>query len=718
MSTSESIGPWDPVSSQELRVASSVLPTTGSVPTVNLPTPGVGLGVVRDPGGLPFTQQLDPVAFGQALALEATKLFSAPPHSDSEAASTLVSPDRTAVLSNPLLSFRGLPGIVGLTSFTQPSNPGALSGINTPTIPDAVPSATREPIPGSPDLVSVSPVSPGSMSPGSVSPGPSTPSASSPSSLSPGSLSPNRVSLGGHPTPQASELPTVGEPTTGSRDPARRREASGLRDQPSGTSVVNPFSVGPNLDALDTFSVETSLPWLTDLPDKSLVRSPFDDSTPVGATPATSISALDLNVPAGLQTDVPLSFPLAGLFDPYSIRGEFPILQERVNGRPLVWLDNAATTQKPREVIQRISTFYERENSNIHRAAHTLAARSTDAYEKARETVRRFIGAPSVDTIIFVRGATEGVNLVAQTFGRQHVKAGDEILITWLEHHANIVPWQQLCAATGAHLRVAPVDDRGQVILEEYERLLSPKTRLVAFTQVSNALGTITPAREMIDIAHRYGARVLLDGAQGISHMPVNVQALDCDFYVFSGHKVFAPTGIGVVYGKQELLDSLPPWQGGGNMIQDVTHERTLFHKAPARFEAGTGNIADAVGLGAALEWLSRVGVYNVQRYEHELLEYATCELLTVPGLRLIGTAAEKAGVLSFTLEGQKTESVGGLLDKEGIAVRSGHHCAQPILRRFGVEATVRASLAPYNTREDIDALVSALYKLQRGQNS
>jgi cysteine desulfurase/selenocysteine lyase len=296
------------------------------------------------------------------------------------------------------------------------------------------------------------------------------------------------------------------------------------------------------------------------------------------------------------------------------------------------------------------------------------------------------------------------------------VGPGDEIVISWLEHHANIVPWQQLCAEKGAKLRVAPVDDRGAILLEEYEKLLGPKTRLVSFTQVSNALGTITPAREMIAMAHRHGALVLLDGAQSVSHMPVDVQSLGCDFFTFSGHKVFGPTGIGVVFGRAELLDAMPPWQGGGNMIQDVTFERSTFQPAPARFEAGTGNIADAVGLGAALDWLSRVGVERVERYEHELLEYATARLATVPGLKLIGTAPAKAGVLSFVLDGQKTEEVGGLLDQEGIAVRSGHHCAQPILRRFGLEATVRASLAPYNTFEDIDTLVAALQRLQVGR--
>src|ERR1700677_2821136 len=398
------------------------------------------------------------------------------------------------------------------------------------------------------------------------------------------------------------------------------------------------------------------------------------------------------------------------------IRRDFPILETRVHGRPLVWLDNAATTQKPNAVIDRISDFYRHENSNIHRAAHELAARATDAYEGAREKSRRFINASSTREIIFVRGTTEGINLIAQAWGRRNVREGDEIVITALEHHANIVPWQMLCSEKGARLRVAPVNDRGEIILEEYEKLLGPRTKIVSLSQVSNALGTITPAREMIEIAHRYGARVLVDGAQAVSHMPVDVQTLHCDFYVFSGHKVFGPTGIGVVYGKLDVLDAMPPWQGGGNMIADVTFEKTTYQPSPARFEAGTGNIADAVGLGAAIDYVSEIGMENVAAYEHELLNYGTAKLLTVPGLRLIGTAREKASVMSFVLDDVRTEDVGVALNQEGIAVRSGHHCAQPTLRRMGVESTVRPSLAFYNTCEDVDALVDALLRLQAGR--
>jgi cysteine desulfurase/selenocysteine lyase len=411
----------------------------------------------------------------------------------------------------------------------------------------------------------------------------------------------------------------------------------------------------------------------------------------------------------------PQAHPLPGqAFDVQAVRRDFPILGETVNGRPLVWLDNAATTQKPQFVIDRLAYFYAHENSNIHRAAHELAARATDAYEAARDTVRRFLNAGSANEIVFVRGTTEGINLVAQSWGRQNLKAGDEILITWLEHHANIVPWQQLAAQTGAVLKVAPVNDLGEVRLEEYEKLLGSKTKLVSFTQVSNALGTVTPAAQMTRMAHAWGAKVLVDGAQSVSHLRADVQALDCDWFVFSGHKVFGPTGIGAVYGKEGLLNATDPWQGGGNMIRDVTFEKTLYHDAPARFEAGTGNIADAVGLGAALEYVERLGIENIARHEHDLLTHGTRLLEEIPGVRLIGKAAEKAGVLSFVLAGYNTEEVGAALNKEGIAVRSGHHCAQPILRRFGLEATVRPSLALYNTHADLDALAAAVWKLRR----
>ncbi|CCH92731.1 putative cysteine desulfurase 1 [Microcystis aeruginosa PCC 9432] len=400
-------------------------------------------------------------------------------------------------------------------------------------------------------------------------------------------------------------------------------------------------------------------------------------------------------------------------FDVHTVRLDFPILQERVNGKPLIWFDNAATTQKPQAVIDRLVHFYSHENSNVHRAAHELAARSTDAYEAARETVRRFLNASSANEIIFVRGTTEGINLVAKSWGQQTLQAGDEIVLTHLEHHANIVPWQQLAAQTGAKLRVVPVDDHGQILLAEYQQLLNSRTKLVAFSHVSNALGTITPAKQIIDLAHRVGAKVLLDGAQSVSHIPIDVQQLGCDWFVFSGHKVFGPTGIGVLYSQEDLLNATVPWQSGGNMIVDVTFERTVYQAAPTRFEAGTGNIADAVGLGTALDYVQQIGLTTIANYEHELLEYATAGLTTIPGLRLIGTAADKAGVLSFVLEGFDVEVIGQALNREGIAVRAGHHCAQPILRRFGLEATVRPSLAFYNTKAEVDALVAALERLQ-----
>ncbi|MDR3365027.1 MAG: cysteine desulfurase [Clostridiales Family XIII bacterium] len=397
------------------------------------------------------------------------------------------------------------------------------------------------------------------------------------------------------------------------------------------------------------------------------------------------------------------------------IRADFPILSEKVDGgKPLVWLDNAATTQRPKAVIDRLSYYYEHENSNVHRGAHTLAARSTDAYEGARQKVADFIGAPSADNIVFVRGTTEGINLAAQSYVKPLLAPGDEIVLTVLEHHANIVPWQMVAAETGAALKVAPVNERGELLVSEYAKLFTSRTRFASFAHVSNALGTVAPASELISIAHGFGVRTLVDGAQSVSHMPVNVAALDADFFVFSGHKVFGPTGIGVVYGKKELLDAAKPYQGGGNMIADVTFGRTLYHDAPQKFEAGTGNIADAVGLGAAIDYVTKIGIANIAAWEHELLAYATAELGKVKGLRPVGTARDKASVLSFVLDGYSVEEVGQRLSHEGIAVRAGHHCAQPILRHFGLEGTVRPSLAFYNTPGEIDALVSVLKGLAK----
>lgn len=400
------------------------------------------------------------------------------------------------------------------------------------------------------------------------------------------------------------------------------------------------------------------------------------------------------------------------IFDVEAVRRDFPILREQINGHPLVWFDNAATTQKPQAVIDRLGYFYRHENSNIHRAAHELAARSTDAYENARAIVARFLGAASAEEIIFVRGATEGINFVAQTWGRRHLGSGDQIVLSHLEHHANIVPWQLIAAETGAVIKVIPVDDTGQLRMDEYTRLLSDRTKLVAVTHVSNALGTITPVEEIVAQGKRAGAVVLIDGAQSVPHTKIDVRSLGADFFVFSGHKVFGPTGIGAVYGRADVLRDLPPWHGGGNMISDVTLEHSTFQPPPARFEAGTGNIADAVGLGAALEYVEHIGIHHIAEYEHFLLEYATAGLGTVPGLHPIGTAAQKASVISFTLDGYQPEQVGRALNELGIAVRAGHHCAQPILRRFGVEATVRPSLAFYNTCAEVDRLVAALHQL------
>jgi len=488
-------------------------------------------------------------------------------------------------------------------------------------------------------------------------------------------------------------------------------------------AVANPFEPSPFSAPIDFSLALRALDFAT--PSKPAAPSagayvPAAASLPENAS-RTSDPQSALAMPSGVAAGAP-SPAIAPVFadartrpqafDAASIRNDFPILQEKVHGRRLIWLDNGATTQKPQAVIDRLANFYSHENSNVHRGAHTLAARATDAYEAARDKVRRFIGASSPREIVFVRGATEGINLVAQSWGRRNVKAGDEIVITWLEHHANIVPWQQLCLETGARLRVAPVDDNGDILLDEYEKLLGPRTRIVALPQVSNALGTVTPAREMIASAHRHGALTLVDGAQSVSHGRTDVQALDADFFVLSGHKMFAPTGIGVVYGKQAVLETMPPWQGGGSMIADVTFERTIYQVPPDRFEAGTGNIADAVGLGEAIDYLDAVGMEAIARHEHELIEQTVAGLGSIPELRLVGAPRERAGVVSFVLDGCRTEDVGKALDREGIAVRAGHHCAQPILRRFGLESSVRPSFALYNTSEDVEVLIAAVRRI------
>jgi SufS family cysteine desulfurase len=401
-------------------------------------------------------------------------------------------------------------------------------------------------------------------------------------------------------------------------------------------------------------------------------------------------------------------------FDIEGVRRDFPALHQLVNGKPLIWLDNAATTHKPQAVIDATSQFYARDNSNIHRAAHALAARSTELFEAGREKVRKFLGAADAKEIVFVRGTTEAINLVAQSYGRKNIGAGDEIIVSELEHHANIVPWQLLAEQVGATVRVIPINDRGELILDEYVKLLNSKTKFVSVAHVSNSLGTVNPVEQIIRLAHARGVPVLIDGAQSTPHLPVNVSALDADFYVFSGHKIFAPTGIGALYGKAPLLEAMPPWQGGGHMIKDVRFEKTVYQHAPEKFEAGTPDIAGVVGLGAAIDYLFKVGIPAIATYEHALLEYATQSLATIPGLRPIGTAATKASVLAFVIPGVPNESIARHLDKNGIAVRAGHHCAQPAIRHFGLESSVRPSLAFYNTREEVDALVLVLRSLKR----
>jgi cysteine desulfurase/selenocysteine lyase len=397
-----------------------------------------------------------------------------------------------------------------------------------------------------------------------------------------------------------------------------------------------------------------------------------------------------------------------------TIRQDFPILRQRVHGKPLVYLDNAATTQKPQAVIDRISRYYAEENANIHRGVHALSDRATEAHEAARETVRGFLNAAYSREIIFVRGATEAINLVAQTYGRAHVGPGDEVVLSEMEHHSNIVPWQILCEEKGARLRIVPMTDAGELRLDEYERLLSDRTRLVSVTHVSNALGTINPVAEMIHLAHARGIAVLLDGAQAVAHMPVDVRRLDCDFYVFSGHKVLGPTGIGALYGRATLLEAMPPYQGGGDMISSVTFERTQYNVLPNKFEAGTPNIAGALGLAAALDYLTALGLEWVAAHERDLLAYGSEALSQVPGLRLTGTAPQKAAILGFVLDDVHPHDIGTILDRAGVAIRAGHHCCQPLMARLGVPATARASLALYNTRDEIDTLVGALQGVRK----
>jgi cysteine desulfurase/selenocysteine lyase len=400
-------------------------------------------------------------------------------------------------------------------------------------------------------------------------------------------------------------------------------------------------------------------------------------------------------------------------FDVDKVREDFPVLKQKIHGKPLVYLDNAATAQKPFAVIEAIRKFHEVDCANIHRGVHELSQRSTAAYEETRTKAKRFLNARAKNEVIFVRGATEGINLVASSWGRKNVKEGDEIVISALEHHSNIVPWQMLCEEKYARLRVIPMNDRGELLLDEYEKLLGPRTRMVAVTHVSNALGTINPVRQMVEMAHRAGALALIDGAQAAPHLKIDVQALDADFYTFSGHKLIGPTGIGILYGKARLLNAMPPYQGGGDMIKSVTFEKTIYNDLPYKFEAGTPNIAGGIGLGAAFDYITHIGLDKIAAYEHELLVYGTEALSRIPGLRLIGTARDKAAVLSFVMDGIHPHDIGTVLDRQGIAVRTGHHCAQPVMDRFGVPATARASLAFYNTAAEIDALAAGLGKVK-----
>ena len=402
----------------------------------------------------------------------------------------------------------------------------------------------------------------------------------------------------------------------------------------------------------------------------------------------------------------------AGALDVERIREDFPVLKQRVHGKPLVYLDSAATSQKPQVVIDTLMRYYTEENSNVHRGVHYLSERATEEYEGARSKIRRFLNASEDREIVFVRGTTEGINLVANSYGRQNVGEGDEIIISAMEHHSNIVPWQFLCQERGARLRVIPMNDAGELLMDEYERLLGPRTRLVSVVHLSNSLGTINPIERIVALAHDRGIPVMVDGAQSIPHMPIDVAKMDCDFFTFSGHKLYGPTGIGVLYGKAELLESMPPYQGGGDMIKSVTFEKTTYNSLPYKFEAGTPHIGGVIGLGAAIDYVTDLGMDRISTHEGELLEYATQRLSAIESLRLIGTARDKGGILSFALQDVHPHDTGTILDREGIAIRTGHHCTQPVMDRFGISATARASLALYNTKGEIDALVKGIDKV------
>jgi cysteine desulfurase/selenocysteine lyase len=422
---------------------------------------------------------------------------------------------------------------------------------------------------------------------------------------------------------------------------------------------------------------------------------------------------MSVNVALSRRPDETATETAAAGFDVEKVRADFPILRELIHGRPLVYLDNAATSQKPDAVIQAIIDYYRHDNANIHRGVHLLSERATEAYEAARSAVHSFLHSADASEIVFVRGTTEAINLVAQTYGRQHVGPGDEVLISAMEHHSNIVPWQILCEEKDAILRVAPINDAGELLIDEFEKLLSPRTKIVSVTHVSNALGSINPLRQIIRMAHSLGIPVLVDGAQAAPHLPVDVRDIGCDFYAFSGHKVYGPTGIGVLYGKAALLEQMPPYEGGGDMISSVTFEKTTYNKVPHKFEAGTPDIAGVIGLGAAIAYIDSLGISEIGAHEHELLTYATGKLAAIPGVSLVGTAREKTGVLSFVMDGIHPHDIGTVLDQDGIAVRTGHHCAQPVMDRFGIPATVRASFGLYNTKEEIDVLALGMEKVK-----
>lgn len=591
------------------------------------------------------------------IAQIATKLFQQGPHSEGAAISPLGSHASPTALPS-----------------TLPAAFPASVPNSTPTPPSGFPSeAAGASVPHSPSF----PVHPGAV--------PSQPSIPNSAPFSPSSV----PSIGN--VPMIGSLPAA-LINAASQGPGARSAAP--------TSSHAPTGIG---SGMGSGGVSSS--------DEGLRRFIAEVRRPGSQQQAGRFGNTGALAPNGLGNTLS---PHGAAFDVQGIRKDFPVLHQEVNGHPLAWLDNAATTQKPQTVIDAISHFYATDNSNIHRAAHSLAARATEAYESSRKTVATFLGANSEKDIVFVRGTTEGINFVANTYGRRYLKSGDEIILSTLEHHANIVPWQMIAKRRGATIRVVPVNDNGEIILDEYMRMLSTKTKLVALSHASNSLGTILPVAEMAHMAKRYGARVLIDGAQSVSHMNVNVNQLGCDFYVFSGHKLFAPTGIGAVYVKEELHDLLPPWQGGGNMIRNVTFEKTTYAEAPAKFEAGTPNIADAVGLKAAIEYVTAIGLPRIAAHEHELLHHATTELSRIPGLRIIGSAKEKVSVISFVLDGYETEAIGKRLDQHGIAVRSGHHCAQPSLRRFGLETTVRPSFSIYNTHEEVVRLVDVIRQMAR----